>query len=155
VLEPRVFEPATLNGVPSPIWQMVPVVFTATGAPGPVEPFSPASLNTGSVTLTRGAPVEVRVPVPAPPPAAVPAAPPGAIDPALARVAIELAAKADPAPIPLDAAGPPVHGVMYDSFLAGALKARAALLAGTPMDAASASPALVQNDTVVLAFPLK
>jgi hypothetical protein len=76
------------------------------------------------------------------------------LDTQLARIAAEIAAKGDPVPVPLDAAGPVVHGVVFDRFLVGAVKARAAFKAGTPIDPATAPPALVQTDFVAVAFPL-
>jgi hypothetical protein len=44
---------------------------------------------------------------------------------------------------------------MFDRFLMGAVTARAAVVAGAPLDAATASPVLVQHDLMVVAFPLK
>jgi hypothetical protein len=98
-----------------------------------------------------------RVAVPRPnttPQTPVPPAPPGQIDAQLARLAAEVAQKGDPVPVPMDAAGPARHGVIFDRFLVGAVRAREALRAGTPIEPASAPPSLVVADLVAVAFPL-
>jgi hypothetical protein len=48
------FTPSTSNGVPTPLWAMMPVVFTATGAPGAVAPYAPpASMGPGFTMTDR------------------------------------------------------------------------------------------------------
>jgi hypothetical protein len=148
----RTFAPPTTNGVAKPQSVLVPLVFTATGEPGQVAPFGPPAARPGTMTVTS------TVATPAVPPPApttpVPPAPPGQTDTQLARLAIEIAAKGDPVPIPLDAAGPAVHGVLFDRFLMGAVTARAAVVAGKPFDAEAASADLVRHDMIVVAYPL-
>ena len=148
-LTSKTFPPATINGVAMPMNFTVPYVYTTTGESAVAAPFAPAvppGVMTTSTTMTT--------PRPATPPPAVPPAPPGLLDTQLARIAAEIAAKGDPVPVPLDAAGPVVHGVVFDRFLVGAVRARAAFKAGTPIDPAAAPQTLVQTDLVAVAFPL-
>jgi hypothetical protein len=85
----------------------------------------------------------------------VPNAPPGQVERLLAQLAVELAQKGDPTPVPLDVAGPPKHGVIFDRFLVAAVKARAALRAGQPMDPAQAPSSLITSeDLIAVAYPL-
>jgi len=88
------------------------------------------------------------------PPPPVPPAPPGQTNQQLARLAMEVARTHEPVPIPLDAAVPVIHGVVFDPFLMAQVKARAAQQAGTPMDSTTASQDLLQPALNVIAFPL-
>jgi hypothetical protein len=116
----------------------------------------PAPPPPGSNVTTFSTQVRTTVPsISSTPPPVIPPAPPGQTDAELARLAIEIAQKGDPVPVPLDAAGPAVHGVVFDRFLVGAVKARAALTAGTPLDEATVDPALVRGDLIAVAFPLQ
>ena len=148
-LESTTYPPTTVNGVPTPSNFMVPFVFTATGAPGAMAPFQPptipGTMATSSIIATPRPPTTT-------PSAPVAPAPPGFLDTQLARLAIEAASKGDPIPIPLDAAGPAIHGSVFDRYLLGVVKARAAHVAGTPMDPSTATPALVTNDMLVVAY---
>lgn len=152
VLTGKTYQPVLINGVAMPLSLLVPVVFTATGEPGAMAPFAPPAGPPGTFTTTT----ITRSPVstPAPPIAAVPPAPPGFLDSQLAKIAIEVAAKGDPVPVPLDAAGPVVHGIVIDRFLAAAFKARAAHLGGTPFDATAPPADIMRNDVTAIAYPV-
>jgi len=147
----RTFDVPAINGVPTPIWMLIPIVFTATGEPGHMEPYAPAPPPGATITTTTSTISVPSAPTARPP---LPPAPPGALDTSMARLAIEVGSKGDPVPIPLDAAGPVVHGVLFDRFLVGAVRARAAFLAGTPIDPSTVSTTLVQNDLVAVAYSL-
>ena len=156
-------QPWTMNGVAVPMNLMRAFVLTTTGDPAPPAPFNagpPMPASSGSsapgarsvttdgvmVTLAPRPPVQPAQPVPPPPP--------GQSDAQLARLAIEIAAKGDPVPVPLDASGDATRGVIFDRFLIAALRARAAVKAGTPLDPASASADQMRDDLVVVAYPL-
>src|SRR4029453_12304176 len=72
---------------------------------------------------------------------------------ALARLAIELAAQ-EPPPIPLDADGTNVHGVIYDRLRLGQLFARDATLRGKYLDQNSLAPLLQSAGSGVVPYPL-
>ena len=151
----RKFAPATTNGVPTPITMTVPLVFTANGEPGQAAPYvpTPPPVGPGQMVITRQEAVPVSSP-PAPLPP-VPNAPPGQVERLLAQLAVELAQKGDPTPVPFDVSGPPKHGVIFDRFLVAAVKARAALRAGQPMNAAQAPSSLITDeDLIAVAYPL-
>jgi hypothetical protein len=114
---------------------VVALVYTVTGDPAPAAPFVPPSLP-GMLTTTQTTTATVAVPrtPPPPPPVAVAPPPAGQTDTQLATLAIELARRGLPAPIPLDAAGPAVHGVLYDRFLICALRVHARIAAGESPD---------------------
>jgi hypothetical protein len=150
-LTSRTFPPSTMNGVAMPMNILVPYVYTTTGDPAAAAPFTPVA-PPGAMTTTST--TTVVAPATAGPPPPVTPAPPGLLDTQLARIAAEIATKGDPVPVPLDAAGPVVHGVVFDRFLVGAVKARAAFKAGTPIDPAMAPQTLVQNDLVAVAYPI-
>ncbi len=150
-LTSKTFPPATVNGVAMPMNFTVPYVYTTTGESAVAAPFTLAA-PPGSISMTTTA--RMTAPLPATPPPPVTPAPPGLLDTQLARIAAEAAAKGDPVPVPLDAAGPVVHGVVFDRFLVGAVKARAAFKAGSAIDPATAQQTLVQTDLVAVAFPL-
>ena len=156
LLASRKFDPWSVNGVAVPQWSIAPIVFTPTGERAEPEPFRPGALP-GQVMTSGVVTVEANPRMPPPPATARPPvapAPPGQSDTQLAQLAIELAQKTDPTPISMDAAGPAVHGVLFDRFLVAAVKARAAAAAGSPMDPAAASPALVRTEGIAVAFPL-
>ena len=90
----------------------------------------------------------------APPTTAVAPAPPGLLDSQLAKIAIEAAAKSDPVPVPLDVAGPVVHGIVIDRFLAATYKAGAAHQAGGPFDPAAPRADIMRNDVTAIAYPV-
>jgi hypothetical protein len=151
-LNARKFPPATTNGIPTPATMLVAFVFTSTGEPGKPEPYAPTPPAGGNPMMVQRTEA---VPVPPPPLAPLPPAPPGQIDQMLARLAAEVAQKGDPTPVPLDVTGPPKHGVIFDRFLVGAVKARAALRAGQPIDPAQAPASLVSDeDLIAVAYPL-
>lgn len=76
------------------------------------------------------------------------------IDAALARLAIKRAKEGAITPVPLDAGDGVVRGWLLTSYLIGVVQARAAMLAGSPMDEATTSPSLVQNQQpLAIAFP--
>jgi hypothetical protein len=147
----RTFAPFRVNGEGLPVWTLVTLVYTAAGAPAPAEPFTPPGMP-GMTTTSRTTTVAVPRPAPAITRPPVAPAPPGQTDTQLARLAIEVAERGDPTPIPLDATGAPVHGVLFDRFLIGAVRARAQIAAGARPDP---SPALLRNDAVLVAFPLR
>jgi hypothetical protein len=154
MLNARTFPPATTNGVPMPMNMIVGFVFTKNGERATPEPYRPAPVNipgvmTTTSTVTTRSPAATPAPAPVVPPPA-----PGLLDTQIARLAIELARDGDPAPVPLDAAGPPEHGVIFDRFLVAAVKARAAAVAGKPLDPVAATPDLVREDAIVVAYPL-
>jgi hypothetical protein len=155
LLTGRRFEPVRVNGIATADFHLVPIVFTATGARAQPAPFVPPGIPPGGIRTTSSL---VTVPggrsAPPPPASPVPPAPPGVIPAMQARLAIELAQKRDPQPIPLDAAGPPVHGVVYDPFLLAAQKARGLLAGGTALDPESPPPTLMRPTFVVVAYPL-
>ncbi len=151
----RKFAPATTNGVPTPINMTVAFVFTANGEPGQAAPYVPTAQPgvPGQTVVTRMEPVTVASPPPPLPP--VPNAPPGQVERLLAQLAVELAQKGAPTPVPFDASGPPKHGVIFDRFLVAAVKARAALRAGQPIDATQAPASLITSeDLIAVAYPL-
>ena len=151
-MEARTFPPATTNGVPVVSNVLVTFVFTTTGERAPAAPFvpgpaPPGTMQSTSTLMVRGVPPAAS---PLPP---VPPAPPGQANAQLTRLAIELGEQGEVTPVPLDAAGAPTHGVLYDGFLVTAVKARAASKAGNPMNpAVNAAPGM--EDMVVVAFPL-
>lgn len=151
-LTSKTYPPSTINGVPMPMSLTVPYVYTTTGESGQVAPYTPVTPSGALVVSATSTAPAARPGAPVPPP--LPPVPPGLLDAQLARIAAEVGAKSDPVPVPLDAAGPAVHGVLFDRFLVGAVRARAALKAGTPIDPANAPAALVQNDFVAVAFPV-
>ena len=153
-LTSRTFPPSTMNGVAMPMSILVPYVYTTTGEPAAAAPYTPGApiVPPGAMTMTTTS-TTVAPMTPTPPPPVSPA-PPGLLDTQLARIAAEIAAKGDPVPVPFDAAGPVVHGVLFDRFLVGAVKARAAFKAGTPIDPAMAPQTLVQSDLVAVAYPI-
>jgi hypothetical protein len=135
---------------------IVAFVFTKNGERAVAEPYRPPPVNTPGVMTTTST-MTTRVPAgsPAPPPVVpVPPPAPGLLDTQLARLAIEMARQGDPMPVPLDAAGPPQHGVIFDRFLVAAVKARAAAAAGKPLDPVAATPDLLREDAIVVAYPL-
>ena len=150
-LTSKTYPPATINGVPMPANYLVPYVYTTNGDATPPAPYSPVATPGTTTSTTTSMVTAPRPATPAPP---VPPAPPGLLDTQLARIAAEIGARTDPTPVPFDAAGPVVHGVVFDRFLVGAVRARAAFKAGTPIDPATAPQTLVQNDFVAVAFPL-
>jgi len=150
-LEAETFPPTTINGVPMPLTYGVPFVFTATGEPGQASPLV-TQTSPGTRTMTTSSVVSVTAQGVPPPP--VPPAPPGQTNQQLARLAMEVARTHEPVPIPLDAAVPVIHGVVFDPFLMAQVKARAAQQAGTPMDSTTASQDLLQPALNVIAFPL-
>jgi hypothetical protein len=145
----RTYPPATINGVGMPGTYLVAYVYTTNGDPTPPAPFTPPSqpgvTSRSSTVMTA---------VPSAPSAPVPPAPAGLLDTQLARIAAEIGAKSDAVPVPLDAAGPVVHGVIFDRFLVGVVRARAAFKAGAPIDPGTAPQTLVQGDLVAVAYPL-
>jgi hypothetical protein len=72
----------------------------------------------------------------------------------LARLAIDLAAERDAAPISLDADGSQRHGVVYDRFTHAHAAARVAKLRGTPFNPERPPASLFSKLLVVLAVPL-
>jgi hypothetical protein len=154
-LNARKVAPATINGVPSPLTMTVPFVFTTNGEPGQVAPYTPAPLTgaPGQIVVTRSEKVAVPSPPVVLPP--VPNAPPGQVERLLAQLAVEVAQKGDPTPVPLEVSGPVKHGVIFDRFLVAAVKARAALRAGQPIDPAQAPSTLITDeDLIAVAYPL-
>jgi hypothetical protein len=152
LLTGKTYQPVLINGVAMPLTLTVPVVFTTTGEPGTMAPFVPPPGPPGTFTTST----ITRSPVLSTPPptAAVPPAPPGFLDSQQAKIAIEVAAKGGPVPVPLDAAGPVVHGIVIDRFLAAAYKARAAQLAGTPFDPAAPPADIMRSDVTAIAYPV-
>ena len=150
-LTSKTFPPATVNGIAVPMNHMVPYVYTTTGEPAAAAPYTPQAGPTGMVRVMTGT---TRAPVAAAPRPPVAAAPPGFLNAQLARLAAETAAKSDPVPVPLDASGPAVHGVVFDRFLMAVVRARAAFKAGTPIDPATAPATLVQGEVVAVAYPV-
>jgi hypothetical protein len=152
MLTSKIWQPVLINGVAMPLSFRVPFVFTATGEPGTPAPVVPPPSQPGVMTTvtTERSPVQP----PAAPIAAVAPAPPGFLDSQLAKIAIETAAKGDPVPVPLDAAGPVVHGIVIDRFLAAAFKARAAQRAGTPFDATAPPADIMRSDVTAIAYPV-
>jgi len=148
----KTYPPSTINGVPMPMNLVVTLVYTTTGEPGTAAPFATPSSPPGTIATQRVESTMSPGRAQGPPPPVAPAAP-GLLDSQLARIAAEIAQKGDPVPAPLDVAGPVVHGVVFDRFLVGAVKARAAFKAGTPIDPATAPPTLVQGDLIAVAFP--
>lgn len=154
--------PWMMNGVAVPMNLMRAFVLTTTGDPAPPAPFNagpPMPVSGSSAPGTRsvttdGVMVTVAPRPPGPAAAPVPPPPPGQSDAQLARLAIEIAAKGDPVPVPFDAAGDATRGVIFDRFLVAALRARAAVKAGTPLDPASASADQMRDDLIVVAYPL-
>jgi len=69
-------------------------------------------------------------------------------------VALAQGAQREFAPIPLDADGPPVHGVLIEQFRMFARAARAAENAGKPLDPRNLSKELAQAATAIVAYPL-
>ena len=154
ILAGRRFEPVRVNGAATADFQMTPIVFTATGERAQPAPFVPPPGLPGQIrSVTSLVAVPGGRPA-APPPGIVPPAPPGQIDGFLARLAIELARKGDPRPVPLDSAGPVVHGVLYDRFLVAAQTARALMAGGAPLDPESPPPTLMRQNMTVVAYPL-
>ena len=151
-LTSRTFQPSLTNGVPAPMNLGVAVVFTTDGTPTNPAPFvPPAAIGPGMMTTST---LAASPSAPSGPLTPVPPAPAGLLDSQMARIAVEVAAKSDPVAVPLDAAGPVVHGVLFDRFLLAVVKARAAFKSGAPMDPAAAESALLQNGTLVVAYPL-
>jgi hypothetical protein len=158
MLSSRNFPAALANGVPVPLNTIVPVVFTATGERAVIPPFVPPAPTAGpgspmtmTTTVTTSAPSRSTTPPPVLPPA-----PPGQLETQLARLAVELGRKGAIAPVPLDAAGPSVHGVLFDRFLMTALRARAAMASGQIMDPASATGDMwTREDMITVAYPLQ
>jgi len=72
----------------------------------------------------------------------------------LARLAIELAAERDVAPISLDPDGSGAHGVVYDRFTTAHLAARVALEKGTPLNPLRPPSSFANMQMVVVAVPL-
>ncbi|MEZ5316355.1 MAG: hypothetical protein R2752_03035 [Vicinamibacterales bacterium] len=154
-LEARRFQPATINGVPMPLDVLVPFVFTTTGEPTVPERYVPAPPTAAGGNVVVGSTVGAPAPsARSTPPPVLPPAPPGQNDSQLARLAVEVAGRGVAVPIPLDPAGPARHGVLFDRFLMGVVKARAAIEAGAALEASTADPALVREDAVAVAFPL-
>ena len=151
-LTSKTYPPGLINGVPMPQSFMVPFVFTASGEPGTMAPFVPPPAQPGTFTTSTVA----RSPSqPAGAPAVpLPPAPPGLLDSQMAKIAIEAAAKGDPVPVPLDAAGPVVHGILIDRFLAAAYRARAAHQAGAPFDPLAPPADILPNDITAIAYPV-
>lgn len=153
----RAFPPGTINGVAMPATMIIPFVFTTTGTPAIAAPFNPSALTAappGVQTMTSSSIVAVPVPPQAPQLPPVAPAPAGQANAQLTRLAIETGERAEPMAVPLDAAGPATHGVLYDGFLVTALRARAAMKEGHPIDPAAPSVSAIQEDLVAVAFPL-
>jgi hypothetical protein len=153
-LEGRTFPPAMMNGVPILLSTLVPFVFTTTGAPTNPDPYVPQAPSGNQVSFTRSVTTTVPASATTPPPV-VPSAPPGQLDSQLARLAVETAQAGEAVPIPLDAAGPARHGVLFDRFLVGVVKARAAIAGGAAIDPATAPSSLVREDLIAVAFPIE
>ena len=94
--------------------------------------------------FTCGAPLASAVPIPP--------ADPFKVTPALVSLAIEQGTKADVTPIRLDTSTP--RGFFFDRYALIALRARAAAIAGTPLDSAKPSKELEALGSGVLAYPL-
>ena len=75
-------------------------------------------------------------------------------DALLARLAIDLAADRDAAPISLDADGSRHHGVVYDRFTLAHLAARVAKLRGTPFNPEKPAASLFNKLLTVVAVPV-
>jgi hypothetical protein len=75
-------------------------------------------------------------------------------DALLARLAIDLAAERDAAPISLDADGSRRHGFVYDRFTHAHLAARVAKLKGAPFNPERPPASLFNKWLVVVAVPL-
>jgi hypothetical protein len=73
----------------------------------------------------------------------------------LRELALETGATTDVAPIPLDADGSGIHGVLLDHFRLMARAARAAKAAGNPIDPKKPAMELARARMVVLAYPLR
>ena len=84
--------------------------------------------------------------------APIPPADPFKVTPALVSLAIEQGTKADVTPIRLDTSTP--RGYFFDRYALIALRARAAAIAGTPLDPAKPSKELEALGSGVLAYPL-
>jgi hypothetical protein len=73
----------------------------------------------------------------------------------LRELALEQGAAAEIAPIPLDADGSATHGILLDHFRLLARAARAAKLAGHPIDAKQPTPDFFRARMVIVAYPLR
>jgi hypothetical protein len=140
------FTPTMINGVPAPLSVMAPVVFTSSGAPGPVAAPVPPPGSTGMsvTTFTTTAPIQ---PTPSPP---IPVERREAL---VARLAID-SASAAPAPISIDVDGSKRHGVFLDRFLMQVLAARDAAASGRPYDPLSPPAGFATKNSLVVAMPL-
>ena len=72
----------------------------------------------------------------------------------LIRLAIELGTDRDPIPIPLDKARPSQVGMAYDRFIQAHVRARAAMLAGRPLDALKPPKDLIGSQLLIVGLPL-
>jgi hypothetical protein len=72
----------------------------------------------------------------------------------LVRLAIELAAERDIAPVSIDADGSGRHGVAYDLFTQAHLAGRVAMRKGAPLDPLKPPASLVTKVVIVVAVPL-
>lgn len=93
--------------------------------------------------FTCGAPLATAAPIPP--------ADPMKITPLVLALAVEQGTANDVAAIPLDPASP--RGYLFDRFGSVALRARAAAVAGTPLDSKTPSRDLQANGLTVLAIP--
>jgi hypothetical protein len=94
--------------------------------------------------FTCGAPLATAVPIPP--------ADPMKMSPAILSLAVERGTKTDVPPISLDASV--ARGYFFDHFATVALRARAAAVAGSPLDSEKPSKDLDANGTAVLAYPV-
>jgi hypothetical protein len=150
------FTPSTVNGVPVVENAFIGVVFTSTGAPGPMTPMGPIPGlgNRTTVTTRIAVPAGAR---PLGPGTAVATTPPmdiGLRDANFARLSIELAATGPAKPVSLDADGSFAHGSYFDRFAMQVLEARAAAQDGRSLDPLAPPAGVVAHDAVVVATPI-
>jgi hypothetical protein len=128
----------------------VPVVFTATGAPGPMTPFTPPPPGPNTFTTTARV-VGPAGPIGGNPP---PAFTPGRSDQLRAELAIEIGTAGIPAAASLDDDGSKRHGMFFDRFIVQALTAREAAVSGHALDPHAPPADFASTNGVVVAVPV-